>query len=143
MPGLIEYFLNAVDLTDWGNTPCSKYSGGMRRRLSVACSLIADPNVVYLDEPTTGMDPVNRRGVWDVIEKAKKDRVVVLTTHAMEEADTLGDVISIMSRGRLHCLGTALRLKSVYGSGYRVSATFPEARGEEAPTCTPNPPTQS
>ena len=127
MPGLIEYFLNAVDLTDWGNTPCSKYSGGMRRRLSVACSLIADPNVVYLDEPTTGMDPVNRRGVWDVIEKAKKDRVVVLTTHAMEEADTLGDVISIMSRGRLHCLGTSLHLKNKYGSGYHVDVTCTEA----------------
>ena len=127
VPGLIEYFLNAVDLTDWGNTPCSKYSGGMRRRLSVACSLIADPNVVYLDEPTTGMDPVNRRGVWDVIEKAKKDRVVVLTTHAMEEADTLGDVISIMSRGRLHCLGTSLHLKNKYGSGYHVDVTCTEA----------------
>ena len=99
----------------------------MRRRLSVACALIADPNVVYLDEPTTGMDPVNRRGVWDVIEKAKKDRVVVLTTHAMEEADTLGDVISIMSRGRLHCLGTSLHLKNKYGSGYHVDVTSTEA----------------
>ena len=127
IPELIRYFLDAVDLVEPANTPSGKYSGGMRRRLSVACALIADPNVVYLDEPTTGMDPVNRRGVWDVIEKAKKDRVVVLTTHAMEEADTLGDVISIMSRGRLHCLGTSLHLKNKYGSGYHVDVTSTEA----------------
>merc|ERR1719424_2821490 len=127
IPDLIHYFLDAVDLVEPGATPSGKYSGGMRRRLSVACALIADPNVVYLDEPTTGMDPVNRRGVWDVIEKAKKDRVVVLTTHAMEEADTLGDVISIMSRGRLHCLGTSLHLKNKYGSGYHVDVTSTEA----------------
>jgi len=122
----IAYFLEAVDLVEWRDKPCGTYSGGMRRRLSVACSLIADPRVVYLDEPTTGMDPVNRRGVWDVIEKAKKNRVVVLTTHAMEEADTLGDVISIMSRGRLHCLGTSLHLKNKFGSGYQLDVTCAE-----------------
>ena len=102
----------------------------MRRRLSVACALIADPKVVYLDEPTTGMDPVNRRGVWDVIERAKKGRVIVLTTHAMEEADTLGDTISIMSRGQLHCLGTALHLKSRYGTGYHVDVSMPAEKRE-------------
>jgi ABC-type multidrug transport system ATPase subunit len=125
VPKKIAYFLEAVDLLEAANIPCGKYSGGMKRRLSVACSLIADPRVVYLDEPTTGMDPVNRRGVWDVIEKAKKNRVVVLTTHAMEEADTLGDVISIMSRGRLHCLGTSLHLKNKFGSGYQLDVTCP------------------
>ena len=121
----VASFLQSVDLKEFANKACSKYSGGMRRRLSVACSLIADPKVVYLDEPTTGMDPVNRRGVWDVIEKAKKGRVVVLTTHAMEEADTLGDRISIMSRGRLHCLGTALHLKNKYGTGYTIDIKVP------------------
>merc|ERR1719247_1867696 len=121
----VSSFLEHVDLKEFGNRACSTYSGGMRRRLSVACSLIADPKVVYLDEPTTGMDPVNRRGVWDVIEQAKKGRVVVLTTHAMEEADTLGDHISIMSRGRLHCLGTALHLKNKYGTGYTIDIKVP------------------
>ena len=127
----VETFLKRVDLTEFANRACSKYSGGMRRRLSVACSLIADPKVVYLDEPTTGMDPVNRRGVWDVIEQAKKGRVVVLTTHAMEEADTLGDTISIMSRGRLHCLGTALHLKNKYGTGYTVDIKVPMEKQDE------------
>ena len=119
----IDTFLTQVDLIDWRHQPSKKYSGGMRRRLSVANALISDPKVVYLDEPTTGMDPVNRRGVWDVIEKAKKGRVVVLTTHAMEEAETLGDRIGIMSRGRLLCLGTSLHLKAGYGSGYTVDVS--------------------
>ena len=66
-------------------------SGGMLRRLSVAISLIGSPKVVFLDEPTTGMDPVSRRAVWNTIERAKKGRVIVLTTHSMEEADILSD----------------------------------------------------
>ena len=128
----VESFLQAVDLVEFGKKACRKYSGGMRRRLSVACALIADPKVVYLDEPTTGMDPVNRRGVWDVIEKAKKGRVVVLTTHAMEEADTLGDRISIMSRGRLHRIGTSLHLKNKYGStGYTIDIKAPREKRNE------------
>ena len=121
----IDSFLERVDLSTWRHTPSKKYSGGMKRRLSVANALIADPKVVYLDEPTTGMDPVNRRGVWDVIEQAKKGRIIVLTTHAMEEAETLGDRIGIMSRGRLLCLGSSLHLKSQYGSGYTVDVACP------------------
>jgi ABC-type multidrug transport system ATPase subunit len=92
----------------------------MKRRLSVACALLGDPRLVFLDEPTTGMDPVSRRQVWDIIERAKKDRAVVLTTHSMEEADILGDRIAIMARGNLRCLGTSLRLKQKFGAGYQV-----------------------
>lgn len=77
--------------------------------------------VVYLDEPTTGLDPISRRHLWDLIDRAKRDRAVVLTTHSMEEADILGDRIGIMARGRLRCIGTSLRLKARFGSGYRVS----------------------
>ena len=73
------------------------------------------------------VDPVNRRGVWDVIERAKHGRIVVLTTHAMEEAETLGDRIGIMSRGRLLCLGPTLHLKSAYGTGYTVDVTCDDA----------------
>ena len=132
IPRQVADYLEQVDLTEWAHRPTREYSGGMKRRLSVACSLITNPKVSFLDEPTTGMDPVNRRGVWNVLEKAKTERVVLLTTHAMEEADTLGDLISIMSRGRLHCLGTSIRLKSLYGSGYRVDFTFPEEKSEQA-----------
>jgi energy-coupling factor transporter ATP-binding protein EcfA2 len=77
--------------------------------------------IVYLDEPTTGLDPISRRHLWDLVDSAKQNRAIVLTTHSMEEADILGDRIGIMVRGKLQCIGTSLRLKSRFGSGYRVS----------------------
>lgn len=99
----------------------SAYSGGMRRRLSVALSLLGDPLLVFLDEPTTGMDPISRRHVWDIIEGSKKGRAIVLTTHSMEEADILADRIGIMARGKVRALGTSMRLKQRFGSGYQLS----------------------
>lgn len=113
--------LESVKLTDAAHTRTGAYSGGMRRRLSVAISLLGDPLVVYLDEPTTGMDPISRRHVWDAIEAAKRDRIVVLTTHSMEEADILGDSIAIMARGKLRAIGSSIRLKQKFGSGYQIS----------------------
>ena len=68
--------------------------------------------IVFLDEPTTGMDPVTRRSVWDCISRAKKGRVIILTTHSMEEADILGDRVAIMSGGKLTCIGSSLHLKN-------------------------------
>jgi ABC-type multidrug transport system ATPase subunit len=81
--------LGAVRLLKVVDNPVGTYSGGMKRRLSVVIASIGDPQIVFLDEPTTGMDPVNRRHVWSFIEKFKKDRVVILTTHSMEEADVV------------------------------------------------------
>jgi ABC-type multidrug transport system ATPase subunit len=72
---------------------------------------------------TTGMDPVTRRYVWDIIEEAKKGRAIVLTTHSMEEADILSDRIAIMARGKLRCIGTSVRLKSRFGSGFVVNVS--------------------
>ena len=115
--------IEEVRLTESANQVAGAFSGGMKRRLSVAVALIGNPEVVYLDEPTTGMDPINRRHVWDVIEAAKQDRCVVLTTHSMEEADILGDRIGIMAKGRLRCLGNSVRLKSRFGAGYKVSVS--------------------
>ncbi|KAL4424942.1 hypothetical protein ABPG77_009671 [Micractinium sp. CCAP 211/92] len=115
--------LDEVRLAEAGGVRAGAYSGGMKRRLSVAIALLGDPQVIYLDEPTTGLDPISRqaRHLWDLVDRAKRDRAVVLTTHSMEEADILGDRIGIMARGRLRCLGNSLRLKSRFGSGYRVS----------------------
>ena len=76
---------------------------------------------MYLDEPTTGLDPISRRHLWDLVDSVKQNRAIILTTHSMEEADILGDRIGIMVRGKLHCVGTSLRLKARFGSGYRVS----------------------
>lgn len=73
------------------------FSGGMKRRISLAISAIGNPKIILMDEPTTGMDPKTRRGVWSMIRELKKNRVVILTTHDMEEAETLSDRIAIMA----------------------------------------------
>mmetsp|Transcript_15168 Transcript_15168/g.38032 ORF Transcript_15168/g.38032 Transcript_15168/m.38032 type:complete len:1527 (+) Transcript_15168:237-4817(+) len=118
--------LEEVRLSDEANNQAGSFSGGMKRRLSVAIALIGEPSVIFLDEPTTGMDPISRRQVWDVIEAVKQDRCVVLTTHSMEEADILGDRIGIMAKGRLRCLGGGVHLKSKFGAGYQISVLAPD-----------------
>ncbi|KAL9284230.1 ABC transporter A family member 9 [Arabidopsis thaliana] len=106
------------------------YSGGMKRRLSVAVALIGDPKLVFLDEPTTGMDPITRRHVWDIIQESKKGRAIILTTHSMEEADILSDRIGIMAKGRLRCIGTSIRLKSRFGTGFVATVSFIENKND-------------
>ncbi|XP_074567442.1 ABC transporter A family member 2-like [Curcuma longa] len=119
-----EKSLAEVKLTAAASVRSGSYSGGMKRRLSVAIALIGDPKMVFLDEPTTGMDPITRRHVWDIIEAAKKGRAIVLTTHSMEEADILSDRIAIMAKGKLRCIGTSIRLKSRFGTGYIANVSF-------------------
>eukprot|EP01117_Protostelium_nocturnum_P005730 TRINITY_DN2068_c0_g1_i1.p1 TRINITY_DN2068_c0_g1~~TRINITY_DN2068_c0_g1_i1.p1 ORF type:complete len:1746 (+),score=587.77 TRINITY_DN2068_c0_g1_i1:107-5344(+) len=121
IPSEVDRLLESVELHDVRKERSSGYSGGMKRRLSVAISLIGDPKIVFLDEPTTGMDPVSRRKVWDVIEASKKGKVIVLTTHSMEEADILGDKVAIMAKGQLQCVGSSLHLKQKFGAGYLVT----------------------
>ncbi|KAJ3413316.1 ATP-binding cassette sub- A member 1 [Chytridiales sp. JEL 0842] len=118
---LFEERLKAVKLWTVQNVRAGTYSGGMKRRLSLLISTIGDPRVIFMDEPTTGMDPVNRRHVWSFIEKFKKGRVIILTTHSMEEADVLGDRIAIMAHGSLRAIGNSISLKNKYGAGYRIS----------------------
>eukprot|EP00887_Chlorella_sp_A99_P004766 scaffold4.g4766.t1 len=127
--------LESVKLSGAAGVRTVAYSGGMRRRLSVALALLGDPLIVYLDEPTTGMDPISRRHVWDVIEASKRGRAIVLTTHSMEEADVLGDTIAIMCRGRLRCFGSSLRLKQRFGSGYQVHVSV-STHGPSLPNLT-------
>lgn len=80
----------------------------MRRRMSVALSSIGDPNIILMDEPTTGMDPVSRKSVWDLIQRLKKNRVVIMTTHSMEEAEILSDKLAVLNHGEVRCVGTPL-----------------------------------
>jgi len=75
------------------------FSGGMKRRVSLAIAAIGDPKIIFLDEPTTGLDPKTRRGVWKMIKNLKKNRVIVLTTHDMEEAEALSDRITVIAGG--------------------------------------------
>ena len=114
--------LEAVQLVEAKDKAVEAYSGGMKRRLSVALALIGDPDLVILDEPTTGMDPVSRRQVWDLIQSSKRPgRVIVLTTHSMEEADALSDKVAILAQGSLQAVGSTLELKQSLGRGLIVS----------------------
>lgn len=129
---LIESRLKAVKLWKVADQRAGTYSGGMKRRLSVAITTIGDPKVVFFDEPSSGMDPVNRRHVWSFIERFKQGRVVVLTTHSMEEADVLGDRIAIMAHGSLRAIGNSIHLKNTYGAGYRITVVAAENKIAQA-----------
>ena len=115
----IAEVLQAVDLTKWRGAQTKTLSGGMRRRLEIARGLVHDPRIFFLDEPTTGLDPVSRIAVWEMLNNLKKNRhlTMLLTTHYMEEADRLCDRIAIVDHGKLVALGTPVELKqSVPGS---------------------------
>jgi len=112
--------LEAVQLWKDRHTRAGRLSGGMKRRLSTIISTIGDPDVLILDEPTTGMDPVHRRHVWTFLAQFKRGRCILLTTHSMEEADALGDRVAIMVSGHLKAIGNTTRLKNKFGNGYRV-----------------------
>ena len=107
-----------VGLTEKVNVASSQLSGGMKRKLSVAIALIGGSKVIFLDEPTSGMDPYSRRSTWNILQNAREGRVILLTTHFMDEADILGDRIGIMGNGRVMCSGSPLFLKKKYGVGY-------------------------
>lgn len=95
-------------------------SGGYKRKLSLAIAMIAKSKVLILDEPTSGMDPESRRKVWDFLQLIRHDRLILMTTHHMEEADALGDRIAVMSGGQVKCCGSALFLKRVFNAGYHL-----------------------
>uniref|UniRef100_A0A3Q2ZXA5 P-type phospholipid transporter n=1 Tax=Kryptolebias marmoratus TaxID=37003 RepID=A0A3Q2ZXA5_KRYMA len=109
-------------------------SGGMQRKLSVAIAFVGGSKVVVLDEPTAGVDPYSRRGIWDLLLKYRKDRTIILSTHYMDEAELLGDRIAIISKGKLCCCGSPLFLKSRLGSGYYLTVV----KREELSTSTPS-----
>ncbi|XP_043815842.1 ABC transporter A family member 1 isoform X2 [Manihot esculenta] len=110
-----------VGLADKVNTVVRALSGGMKRKLSLGIALIGDSKVIVLDEPTSGMDPYSMRLTWQLIKKIKKGRIILLTTHSMDEADELGDRIAIMANGSLKCCGSSLFLKHQYGVGYTLT----------------------
>jgi ABC-2 type transport system ATP-binding protein len=128
---LIELF----DLVESQNRPVKGYSGGMRRRIDLAGALVIKPPVLFLDEPTTGLDPRSRLGLWDVIEKLVSDgTTVLLTTQYLEEADRLADSISVIDNGTVIARGTADELKASVG-GQRVALTVvDESEGDAVRT---------
>src|ERR671937_1436108 len=108
--------LEQFDLVDAGDRPTKTYSGGMRRRLDLAAALVARPEVLFLDEPTTGLDPRSRAQMWDTIQElVRGGSTVLLTTQYMEEADRLADEVVVIDRGRMIAQGSADQLKAQIG----------------------------
>jgi ABC-2 type transport system ATP-binding protein len=110
----IKQLLEEVDLTKWADKPVKMFSGGMRRRLEIARGLVHEPKTFFLDEPTTGLDPVSRVAVWEMLSHLKQERdlTILLTTHYMDEADKLCDRIAIIDQGKLVALDSPLKLKA-------------------------------
>ncbi|GAH43647.1 unnamed protein product [marine sediment metagenome] len=106
-----EELLKMMGLNNRAKERVKKYSGGMKRRLSIAMALVSDPQVLFLDEPTLGLDPQSRRSIWEHIAELKGEKTIVLTTHYLEEADALADRIAIIDEGKIVALGTPRELK--------------------------------
>ncbi len=111
---LIASLLDAVELTQWADQQVKHLSGGMRRRVEIARGLVHEPRIFFLDEPTTGLDPVSRVAVWEMLQKIKQERelTILITTHYMDEADKLCDRIAIVDHGELKALDSPLKLKA-------------------------------
>jgi ABC-2 type transport system ATP-binding protein len=113
----VDQVLEKVGLLEDAGRRVGKYSGGMKRRVSIAMALVTDPKIILLDEPTVGMDPQARRAVWDfVLELRDQGKTIVLTTHYMEEAEELCDEVAIIDHGKLIALGSPGELKAKFGA---------------------------
>merc|ERR1719183_2242789 len=124
---LVNALMKRLGLTQYADRLASTYSGGNRRKLSVAVALIGRPRIVLMDEPSTGMDPRARRALWDSIcevLRERSDTAIVLTTHSMEECEALCHNIGIMVDGQLKCLGSAQHLKGRFGGGYELDVAL-------------------
>jgi ABC-2 type transport system ATP-binding protein len=123
---LIDELLQAVELTQWRDAQVKNLSGGMRRRVEIARGLVHEPRIFFLDEPTTGLDPVSRVAVWEMLGKIKAERnlTILITTHYMDEADKLCDRIAIVDHGQLKALDSPLRLKASIPGKNVLEVTF-------------------
>merc|ERR1711892_839905 len=118
-----NFYITSLNLQAKKFVMSTALSGGMKRKLHLAMALTGPSKILILDEPTSGMDPQARRGMWDVLQTLKQDRTIMLTTHFMEEADVLGDRIAIMADGKVKCCGSPMFLKSNLGSGFSLTVT--------------------
>ncbi|CAD5112216.1 DgyrCDS1449 [Dimorphilus gyrociliatus] len=122
-----QWAISRMSLTRYADRPSGTYSGGNKRKLSTAIALVGNPSIVFLDEPTTGMDPAAKRFLWSAISDiVKEGRSVVLTSHSMEECEALCGRISIMVNGRFKCIGSIQHIKHRFGNGYTLSIRVKE-----------------
>ncbi|GFS03123.1 ATP-binding cassette sub-family A member 3 [Elysia marginata] len=125
----VNMLMDKLLLSKFADRQCQTYSGGNKRKLSTAIALIGDPDVVFLDEPTTGMDPVARRMLWEVLASVRDSgKTLVLTSHSMEECEALCTRLAIMVNGQFRCLGSPQHLKNKFGEGYTITTkiAYPE-----------------
>ena len=129
---LIDELLEAVELTQWRDKQVRNLSGGMRRRVEIARGLVHEPKIFFLDEPTTGLDPVSRVHVWEMLQriKAERDLTVLITTHYMDEADRLCDRIAIVDHGELMALDSPMKLKASVPGRNVLEASFSGIPGD-------------
>uniref|UniRef100_A0A8C6VQK5 ABC transporter domain-containing protein n=1 Tax=Naja naja TaxID=35670 RepID=A0A8C6VQK5_NAJNA len=122
----IDRILKETGLYNHRHKLTGSLSGGMKRKLSISIALLGGSKVVILDEPTTGVDPCSRRGIWEIISKNRKGnlgRTIILSTHHLDEAEVLSDRIAFLEHGGLKCCGSPFYLKETYGSGYHLTLT--------------------
>ncbi|XP_076292228.1 cholesterol transporter ABCA5 isoform X3 [Lasioglossum baleicum] len=113
--------LKDIDLSEKADTFAKYLSGGQKRKLSVGIAIIGDPKIIILDEPTAGVDPYSRRQMWSFLQSRRHGKVILLTTHFMDEADILADRKAVISKGKLRCCGSSLFLKNKFGIGYHLT----------------------
>ncbi|XP_026490160.2 ATP-binding cassette sub-family A member 13 [Vanessa tameamea] len=122
----VDGMLRVLCLGDVCDVPVARLSGGTRRRLCVALAFVAQPSLVSLDEPTSGVDPAARRDIWSMIMRLRENRTILLTTHHLDEAELLSDQIIIMHKGQIHTTGSPIEIKRTLGTGYNLSVMYPD-----------------
>lgn len=126
-----ETLMREFNLTEKANEYAKNLSGGQQRRLSIALALVNDPKILFLDEPTLGLDVKARRALWAEVERLKKDRLIILTTHYLEEVESLADRAAIISRGEIKAIGTTDELISAAGADTLENAFLKLSEEEE------------
>ncbi|CAH0549112.1 unnamed protein product [Brassicogethes aeneus] len=128
----VKKTIKDVDLVDKAKSKAKHLSGGQKRKLSVGIAVIGDPKIIILDEPTAGVDPYSRRHMWSVLQNRKHGKVILLTTHFMDEADILADRKAVVSKGNIRCCGSSLFLKNKFGIGYHLTLVLEGSCREHA-----------
>ncbi|MEE6521262.1 hypothetical protein FKM82_019385, partial [Ascaphus truei] len=116
----VQKVLSVLQMNDIENIKADKLSGGQKRKLTLGIAILGDPQVLFLDEPTAGLDPCSRHHVWAMLKERKANRVTLFSTQFMDEADILADRKAVISNGRLKCVGTSMFLKRKWGIGYHL-----------------------
>ena len=119
--GEVSHWVSEVGIEEYADRKCGTYSGGNKRKLNVAQALVADPPIVFLDEPSSGVDPASRRKLWKIIRSVQRNgQAVILTSHSMEECDELCARLGIMVNGQFQCFGPSRYLKQKFGQGFTI-----------------------